>query len=167
MTGARAPDEPHPDEHGPLRPGLPSHQSPLDVVLTGPRPGVVVLGVAGEIDLATAPRLESGIDLAFGPPVLRVVLDLSRVTFLASRGLAVLLDAHRRAAEHNVRLGVVVARAPVRRGAGDQRPDRGAPVPRHPRRGPRRRLTAARVSARRAPPRRSGRAARPAPPTGG
>ncbi len=115
MTGARAPDEPHPDEHGPLRPGLPSHQSPLDVVLTGPRPGVVVLGVAGEIDLATAPRLESGIDLAFGPPVLRVVLDLSRVTFLASRGLAVLLDAHRRAAEHGVRLGVVVARAPVRR----------------------------------------------------
>ena len=115
MSGARAPDEPHPDECGPLRPGPPSQQSPLDVVLTGPRPGVAVLGVAGEVDLATAPRLEAAIELAFDPPVPRVVLDLSGVTFLASRGLAVLLDAHRRAAEHDVRLEVVVGGPPVRR----------------------------------------------------
>lgn len=115
MSGAGAPDEPQPDEHGPLRPGPPSPQAPLDVVLTGPRPGVAVLGVAGEVDLATAPGLESAIDLAFDPPAPRVVLDLSRVTFLASRGLAVLLDAHRQAAEHDVRLEVVVEHPPVRR----------------------------------------------------
>jgi anti-anti-sigma factor len=96
-------------------PGPPAQQALLDVLLTGPRPGVVVLGVGGEVDLATAPRLESGIELAFDPPARHVVLDLSRVTFLASRGLAVLLDAHRRAAEHDVRLEVVVGRPPVRR----------------------------------------------------
>ncbi len=82
---------------------------------TSSRPGVAVLGVGGEVDLATAPRLESGIELAFEPPARHVVLDLSRVAFLASRGLAVLLDAHRRAAEHDVRLEVVVGRPPVRR----------------------------------------------------
>lgn len=50
--------------------------------------GRCVLSVAGELDVATAPRLEAvlGERLAEGP----VVLDLGRVTFMDSSGVVVL-----------------------------------------------------------------------------
>jgi anti-sigma B factor antagonist len=112
---ARGAGRPDPDEHGPLRPGPPSRLARVDVVLSGSHPGAAVLGVSGEVDLATAPALESAVARVFDRPEPRVVLDLTEVTFLASRGLAVLLDAHQRAADRDVHLAVVVVHSPVRR----------------------------------------------------
>jgi anti-sigma B factor antagonist len=87
------------------------------VTITPARTGPVsVLTVSGEIDLASGPRLRTALDEALddahgdpgAPAVTRVVLDLTAVTFLGSVGLAVLVDAHERAAQRGVALGIVV-----------------------------------------------------------
>lgn len=54
----------------------------------------VILHVAGELDLLTAPRLRESVArvLAEGPRLL--ILDLTDVRFLGSAGLAVLINAH-------------------------------------------------------------------------
>jgi anti-sigma B factor antagonist len=72
----------------------------------------VVLTVAGEIDLFTAPRLRAALRDAFdhageGP----VVLDLSQVTFLGSAGLLLLVDAVREEQKRPGPLRVVVDHA--------------------------------------------------------
>jgi anti-sigma B factor antagonist len=54
---------------------------------------VVRIGVAGELDMATAPQLRAYlVDKTASRPAY-VVLDLSGVTFLASHGIALLLEA--------------------------------------------------------------------------
>ncbi|WP_290055451.1 STAS domain-containing protein [Amycolatopsis solani] len=60
--------------------------------------GAVVVEVAGDVDTTTAPTLVRAADeeLAAQPPVL--VVDLTRVEFLASPGLTALLTIHRNAA---------------------------------------------------------------------
>jgi anti-anti-sigma factor len=57
----------------------------------------VVVEVAGDVDTTTAPALVQAADEALSeqPPVL--VVDLSRVEFLASPGLTALLTIHRNA----------------------------------------------------------------------
>jgi anti-sigma B factor antagonist len=57
----------------------------------------IVVEVAGDVDTTTAPALVQAADeaLAEQPPVL--VVDLSRVEFLASPGLTALLTIHRNA----------------------------------------------------------------------
>jgi anti-anti-sigma factor len=59
----------------------------------------VVLSVTGEVDMATAPTLEESIKEAIerGPAVL--VVDLSRVGFLASAGMSVLIGGNQQAGE--------------------------------------------------------------------
>jgi anti-sigma B factor antagonist len=61
-----------------------------------PSPGQVVVAVAGEIDVSTAPELERA--LADAGAEKRVVLDLSECQFIDSSGLRTLLGA-RSAAE--------------------------------------------------------------------
>jgi anti-anti-sigma factor len=55
--------------------------------------GAVVLGVSGEVDMLSAPQLADAIQtaLAAGPPAL--IVDLSKVDFLASAGMTVLVTA--------------------------------------------------------------------------
>ncbi|MGH3518140.1 MAG: STAS domain-containing protein [Haloechinothrix sp.] len=55
------------------------------------RPGVVVLSVAGELDLLTANVLDEELKATLVPPNEIVVLDMSEVHFLASAGLSTLL----------------------------------------------------------------------------
>lgn len=55
----------------------------------------VVITVAGEVDSVTAPRLGRSLDGVLATAAGVVVVDLVRVTFLASTGLSALLDAHR------------------------------------------------------------------------
>lgn len=62
--------------------------------------GAVVLHVLGELDLATAPRLEAAIADAVASP--RVVVDLSSCTFLDSAGVRVLTSAGREPAPRRV-----------------------------------------------------------------
>jgi anti-anti-sigma factor len=72
-----------------------------------------VLRVAGEVDLLSAPELEEVVAgvLADAPEIL--VVDLRAVTFLSSAGLQVLAAAHRKLAEHALR---VVSDSPVTTG---------------------------------------------------
>jgi anti-sigma B factor antagonist len=65
-----------------------------------------VLTVAGEVDLATAPALESAIEATLGGAPTALIIDLSQVTFLASAGMAALVGAHQRAGQ-STRLAVV------------------------------------------------------------
>jgi anti-anti-sigma factor len=71
--------------------------------------------VAGEVDLATAPQLDAALAGLLSADRARVVLDLSEVTFLASRGIAVLIDAHELALDRGVELHLVVTRPQVHR----------------------------------------------------
>ncbi|QYN39079.1 STAS domain-containing protein [Pseudonocardia sp. DSM 110487] len=62
------------------------------------RNGAVVLAVEGEVDIATAAQLREALDHALNDAGMRpVVVDLTAVSFLASRGLAILAEAHRSA----------------------------------------------------------------------
>jgi anti-sigma B factor antagonist len=61
--------------------------------------GVVVLRVAGEIDLVTAPQLEESVTRALSERPKVLVVDLTEVGFLASAGMSVLLAAHHQAGE--------------------------------------------------------------------
>ncbi|SOJ52604.1 Anti-sigma-F factor antagonist RsfB [Mycobacterium simulans] len=54
----------------------------------------VVLTVSGEVDMLTAPQLEAAIDTALAAKPLTLIVDLSKVEFLASAGISVLVAAH-------------------------------------------------------------------------
>jgi anti-anti-sigma factor len=55
-----------------------------------------LLGIHGELDIATAPELVEMLD-RFRRQKHAVVLDLGEVTFMDSTGLTTLMDAHRAA----------------------------------------------------------------------
>jgi anti-sigma B factor antagonist len=65
----------------------------LELTTTEPRPGVAVIGLLGELDLAVAAEVEEAI--AAIPAKADVVIDLSRCEFLDSTGLALLINARR------------------------------------------------------------------------
>lgn len=91
---------------------------PLDTAMSRPRPGTILLEVDGEIDTATAPRLQAGLDEALDAADAedsRVVVDLTGVTFLASSGLAVLIGGARRLTALGGRLRLVAASRSVTR----------------------------------------------------
>ncbi len=76
-----------------------AHAEPeqLTVAVHEPRPGVLVVGLTGWLDLATAPDLEVRLhELLDARAPRTVVLDLSRTEFLGSAGVAVLLRLRRR-----------------------------------------------------------------------
>jgi anti-sigma B factor antagonist len=76
----------------------------------------VIVALAGEIDLYTAPRLQSELAaaLASGEPS-RLVVDMSAVEFCDSTGMNVLLAAHRRATEQGGSLELGAPRPAVRK----------------------------------------------------
>jgi len=65
-----------------------------------------VVAVGGELDMATAPALGRALSDAIRGADTRVVVDLSGVTFVDSTGLAVLLNAARRATRAGLSLRV-------------------------------------------------------------
>ncbi|MGH3759461.1 STAS domain-containing protein [Actinophytocola sp.] len=77
---------------------------PLRTRQTPYRDDLFVLTVAGELDMRTAPQLAEALGGEV-PPVL--VVDLTRVTFLAAAGLRELVAAAERAQEHGGHLGLV------------------------------------------------------------
>ena len=68
---------------------------------------VTVLAVRGELDVLTAPRLAEALDAGLAETPTAVIVDLSEVEFLASAGMAVLLDAQRTATRLEKRFGTV------------------------------------------------------------
>jgi anti-anti-sigma factor len=86
---------PAPIASGDPEPPAPRYQ---DLTITVERYGwSLVVAVDGEVDLNTAPLLRHALGTALSQGPRRIVVDLSRVRFLNTAGLAVLLDAHRRA----------------------------------------------------------------------
>ncbi|MFC4852623.1 STAS domain-containing protein [Actinophytocola glycyrrhizae] len=75
----------------------------------------VVVDVAGEVDLDTAPRLREAIAVAIDEAGSGTcVVDLTDVPYLGSSGLSALLDANREAAARQAPLRIVVdANRPV------------------------------------------------------
>ena len=68
---------------------------------------VLMVAVAGEVDMSTAPRLLEILDAVSDAPRL-VVVDLSEVGFLDSSGLNALVKGQRRLASRGIVLRVVV-----------------------------------------------------------
>lgn len=75
-----------------------------------------IVSLAGEIDLYTAPHLQSELAAAMGPadPV-QIVVDMSAVEFCDSTGMNVLLAAYRKACERGGDLTLAQPRASVRK----------------------------------------------------
>jgi anti-sigma B factor antagonist len=55
--------------------------------------GAMVLTVVGEVDMVTAPMLRERLDVLFRADRAPIVVDLSRVEFFGSTGLAVVVNA--------------------------------------------------------------------------
>ena len=77
--------------------------------------GVELLLVAGELDIATAPRLITALNGAVQEALRSLVVDLSRVDFMDSTGLALLINAHRRLTRRSKGFAVVCPPGPLRR----------------------------------------------------
>lgn len=68
---------------------------------------VVTVTIRGELDLATAPRLEAELEQLGGDDAERVVVDLRELLFLDSTGLEAIVKFHRRASAEGVDVTVV------------------------------------------------------------
>jgi anti-anti-sigma factor len=66
--------------------------------------GEVVLTVAGEVDIASAPRLDARLDRVNNGD--RVVIDCAGITFIGSAGLSIVLFHRRRLAESGGQLSL-------------------------------------------------------------
>jgi len=87
---------------------------PLAVKRTS-RDGVEVVLVEGEIDIATAPRMINVLNQTVQDALRSVVVDLSRVGFMDSTGLALLINANRRLTRRRKGFAVVCPAGPLRR----------------------------------------------------
>ncbi len=68
--------------------------------------GALVVEVAGEVDMATAPQLKQALNAALSG-TRRVVVDLSNVTFLDSTALNALVQGQRELAEREIAFAIV------------------------------------------------------------
>jgi anti-anti-sigma factor len=78
----------------------------FEVQLGTPAEGKIVIGVVGEIDLATAPEVAGAVSEALATGTPEIVVDLSQVSFLDSSGIRALVESHHAANEAGARLSV-------------------------------------------------------------
>ncbi len=104
--------------------GVTSHREPrdgemirttFDAVTEVLEPGVLLIRMSGEIDIATADFASESIRAAVAPPARLVLIDVSAVTFCSSAGLGNLVEARNLAGEHNITLALVGVGRPVDR----------------------------------------------------
>lgn len=81
---------------------------------TRPLGDSMVLEVAGEIDITTAPRFRARLIELIGGGSRSVVVDLDSVGFIDSTGLGVLIGARRRLGEVGGELTLVIPPGPIR-----------------------------------------------------
>lgn len=62
----------------------------------GPLDGVVVLEVGGEVDFYSAPELKAVLERALDEGIVRLVVDLTEVSFIDTSGIGVLVAGLRR-----------------------------------------------------------------------
>ena len=87
----------------------------FDSVTEELEPGVLLVRLSGEIDIATTDFASESIRAAVGPPARLVLIDVSAVTFCSSAGLGNLVEARNLAGEHNITLALVGVGRPVDR----------------------------------------------------
>ncbi|HEX4014271.1 MAG TPA: STAS domain-containing protein [Candidatus Cybelea sp.] len=75
----------------------------------------LVLNLRGSMDIATAPTVRAALTEAIDAGTAHLIVDLTRLEFLDSTGLGVLIGAHRRTAENNGSLRLVVSEGPISR----------------------------------------------------
>lgn len=75
----------------------------------------VVIGVSGELDLASSPALEQELERGAASQAKVVIVDLRNLEFMDSTGLSVIVRAHQRATENGQRFGVVKGPQQVQR----------------------------------------------------
>ncbi|WP_223207997.1 STAS domain-containing protein [Actinopolyspora erythraea] len=81
-----------------------------------PAPGVAVVSMNGDIDLAAAPRVTELIRQRLTAAALRaLIVDLSTVSFIDTTGGELLLQAQRRAEQRGIDMHVVPGQGCVRR----------------------------------------------------
>lgn len=80
------------------------------------RPGreCVVVEVAGDLDMATSPRLREGLQGVLDAGTINVVVDLAEVEFMDSSALGALVVMFKAARERGGRLCLATVRPPVR-----------------------------------------------------
>jgi len=74
-----------------------------------------IVGVRGDIDIATAPELRRRILAALMLPLRGLVLDLGDVSFMDSSGIGVLVEVHKAALELNTEFRLTSVPRQVRR----------------------------------------------------
>lgn len=84
-------------------------------IATASTDGRYVVELRGELDLATAERLQTAIDSAEVEPDGELLLDLRAVEFVDSTGLRVILTAHENLGERGVTMLVANGRPQVAR----------------------------------------------------
>jgi anti-sigma B factor antagonist len=77
--------------------------------------GYETLQVEGELDIATAPRMLAALNEALANMVSPLVVDLSRVVFMDSTGLALLMNARRRVMRLGQGFAIVCPGGPISR----------------------------------------------------
>ena len=81
----------------------------LQLLLHETEPGVLVLALSGEVDMASAPTLKSATRTAVDSGQYRcLIFDLTNLQFIDSSGLHVLVESKRRMAEAGGDVKVVV-----------------------------------------------------------
>lgn len=118
---AELPADEIPEVVTPHQPGDPVSAEPIftrgmHLTVERPQPGVVVVRIRGEIDLACVPRLTELIRQRLTAAVLRrLVLDLSEVTFCSTAGLELVLHAQNRSEQRGIAMSIVCGNGAVRR----------------------------------------------------
>lgn len=74
----------------------PEKREMFEVMTSEPQQHVVQLRLRGELDLMTAPVLQTALDTATANGYNRMVIDLSELRFIDSTGMHLLVQAHRR-----------------------------------------------------------------------
>ena len=82
--------------------------APFSVTLRWPTPAVVIIYVTGEIDMLTELSLQSSLKTAFATNPQRLIIDLSRVSFLGATGLSALIRAKQAAVEQGATLQLTI-----------------------------------------------------------
>ena len=87
-----------------------NHEDQLVISEQGIGPGVVVLHISGELDIATSPQLRKHlVGLLEAPELMQIILDLAGLEFVDSTGVSLVVGALKRLRQRG---GDMVLRSP-------------------------------------------------------